>query len=105
MKIYTVAIGNYDHAVLGSEAERNAAKRDIAIIRALPGMVGIHPMYPHGNLVLFDSLGHARAARKSMEQHGIRTGHNIGRGELDDDFRTVMIEGTEEDDHACENDM
>ena len=96
MKIYTVAIGNYDHAVLGSEEERRAAKRDIAIIKALPGMVAIYPMYPHGNLVLFDSLGHARAARKSLEQHGIQTGHNICRGELDDDFRTVTIEGTED---------
>lgn len=100
MKIYTVAIGNYDHAVLGSEAERNAAKRDIAIIRALSGMVAIYPAYPNGNLVLFDSLDAARAARKSLEQHGIQTGHNICRGDLDDDFRTVTIEGTEEADHG-----
>lgn len=70
MKAYTVAVGNFSPFRRGS---RNALK----FIKTLDGLIGVHPCYPRGTLILFDSENNAKIARNLMESKGIRTGINI----------------------------
>lgn len=79
MKVYTVAVGNFDPF---NRRSRQAVK----FIKGLEGLVGVHPHYPDGTLILFDSENNAKIARNLMTAKGILTGCNICEVEIDDKY-------------------
>lgn len=85
--VWTVATGNFNPFM---KASREAVK----FIRDLDGLVGVHPHYPRGTLLLFDSLNNAKGARNLMEAKGIKCGNNICRGWINGD--TLEMEGVED---------
>lgn len=85
-QVWTVAVGNFNPLM---KASRDA----IGFISGLEGLVAVHPHYPNGTLLLFDSLNNAKGARNLMEAKGIQTGRNICRGCINGD--TLEMEGAE----------
>ena len=79
MKVYTVAVGNVNPL---SRRSRKAVK----FISKLKGLVGVHPHYPDGTLILFDTENNAKIARNEMNAVGIVTGSNICEVEIDDKY-------------------
>ena len=79
MKAYTVGVGNINPT---SKASRKA----VDYIVTLNGFVGIHPQYPRGTLILFDTENNAKIARNLMNLKGITTGRNICEVEIDDKY-------------------
>lgn len=77
MKAYTVAVGNVDPFNKRSVAA-------VEYIKTLPGLIGVHPHYPDGTLILFDTENNAKIARNMMNAKGIQTGRNICEVEIDD---------------------
>lgn len=67
---YTVATGNVNPLMKRS---REAVK----FISKLDGFVGVHPCYPYGTLLIFESKNTAKIARNRMENEGIKCGYNI----------------------------
>lgn len=67
---WTVAVGNFNPLM---KASREAAK----FINTLDGLVGVHPQYPRGVLILFESENAAKIGRNQMEAKGIQCGTNI----------------------------
>lgn len=76
MKVYTVAVGNVD------PTNRRSIKA-VEYIAKLKGLVGVHPHYPDGTLILFDTENNAKIARNMMNAKGIQTGRNICEVEID----------------------
>lgn len=78
MELYSVATGNVSPSNMASTA--------VKFVNGLPGMVGVHTAYGIGTLWMFDSLDHARSARKQMDEAGILTGNicrtNINRSTM-----------------------
>lgn len=70
-KGYTVAIANLP------VFPNKEIKQFIDYVSGMKGFVGIHPHYPNGTLLIFDSKSHAREARAMIEAYGVRTGNNI----------------------------
>lgn len=70
MKAWTVAVGNVN---LLMKASREAVK----YIKTLDGLLGVHPSYPNGTLLLFESENAAKIARNRLNAKGIKTGVNI----------------------------
>lgn len=87
MKAYTVAVGNID------PANKNSRKA-VKYIATLPGLVGVHPHYPDGTLILFDTENAAKVARNLMNAKGIQTGRNICAVEIDDQYAKGAKNGT-----------
>lgn len=83
-QVWTVAVGNVNPFL---KASREAVK----IIKGLNGLVAVHPHYPDGTLLLFDSENNAKGARNLMEAKGIKCGRNICRGWINGD--TLEMEG------------
>lgn len=77
MKAWAVGVGNADPF---NRASREALK----FISKLSGLVGVHPYYPRGTLILFDSENSAKIARNEMNAVGIVTGDYICEVEIDD---------------------
>ena len=82
--VWTVAVGNFNPLM---KASRDAVK----FIKDLEGLVAVHPCYPNGTLLLFDSKNNAKGARNLMQAKGIQTGRNICRGWINGD--TLEMEG------------
>ena len=70
MKAWTVAVGNFDPLIKGS-------RKALKYINKLDGLIGIHPCYPHGTLLLFVSENAAKIARNKLDATGVQTGRNI----------------------------
>ena len=85
--VYTVAVGNFNPLM---QASREAVK----FIKELKGLVAVHPHYPNGTLLLFDSKANAERARKLMQAKGIQVGRNICRGCINGD--TLEMEGVDD---------
>lgn len=71
VKAYTVAIGNFSIPFTRDQ------KKIIKILMKLDGFYGLHPAYPHGTLLLFDSENNAKRARNELDMYGVQTGRNI----------------------------
>lgn len=84
--VWMVAVGNVNPL---SRASRKA----VEFIRGLSGLVAVHPAYPHGTLLLFESKNHAKIARNLMEAEGIKCGKNICKGHIEGD--TLNMENME----------
>lgn len=77
MKAYTVAVGNID-------PKNKNSRKAVKYVATLHGFIGVHPNYPHGTLILFDTENNAKIARNLMNAKGIVTGRNICEVEIDD---------------------
>ena len=76
VKAYTVAIGNFtpfstNPAVIVDQ------QRVLNLIASCDGLYGVHPEYPRGTLILFDTRAHAEVAKEKLTNLGVLTGHNI----------------------------
>lgn len=79
MKAYTVAVGNINPLM-------RASRKAVKFIAKLDGLIGVHPHYPDGTLILFRTENDAKIGKNRMEAVGIHTGHNICECEIDDKF-------------------
>lgn len=70
MKGYTVAVGNLNPFL---KASREAVK----FIGTLDGLIGVHPHYPRGTLIIFETENAAKIAKNKLGHKGIQTGRNI----------------------------
>ena len=70
IEVWSVAVGNVNPFL-------KASRKAIEYIAKLDGLVGVHPHYPDGTLVLFESENSAKRARNMMESKGIKCGNNI----------------------------
>lgn len=77
MKAYTVAIGNFNPRMRASVAA-------IEFIKTLDWLIGVHPEYPRGTILLFHTKNQAKIARNLLELKGIQAGRNICEVEIDD---------------------
>lgn len=80
MKAYTVAVGNINPLM-------RASRKAVKYIAKLDGLIGVHPHYPDGTLILFRTENDAKIGKNRMESVGIKTGHNICECEIDDKYR------------------
>ena len=78
-KVYSVAVGNFN---IFKRKSRQAMK----FISKLDGLVGVHPCYPHGQLILFKTENDAKIGRNRMNEKGIQTGHNICEVYVDEKY-------------------
>lgn len=76
MKAYTVAVGNFNPL-------KKRSRKAVEFIKTLDGLIGVHPCYPRGTLILFDSENNAKIAKNLMESKGIQTGTYICECEVD----------------------
>ena len=82
--IYTVAIGNF--SVPPTEEQKKVAN----IIRdECHGLIAVHPAYPHGTLLMFDSLNNAKECRNVLQYEGVQTGNHIVEAEFDFETNTM----------------
>ena len=79
MKGYTVAVGNFNPFI-------RASRKAVKYISTLDGMIGIHPQYPRGMLIIFKTENDAKIGKNKMEAKGIQTGRNICEVEIDDKY-------------------
>lgn len=79
VKVYTVAVGNFNPFVRKS---RQAMK----FVSKLDGLVGVHPCYPRGQLLLFKTENDAKIGRNKMNEKGIQTGANICEVYIDEKY-------------------
>lgn len=70
-KAFTVAVGNIPII------PRRDTKKAVSIIKAQKGFLGIHPVYPRGTLLIFDTKNDAIKARNNLMTSGIHCGDNI----------------------------
>lgn len=73
VKVYSVAVANFPR----NRKEFIKAEPALKIIRGLPGLVGVHPQYPKGVLLLFRTLNDAKRAKNKLDSYEILTGDNI----------------------------
>jgi len=81
LKAYTVAIPNFP--LIPNKRVREFIKW----ICKLDGLLGIHPHYPDGNILLFRTENQAKVARnqiKNYPNYEGTVGHNIVEVEIDD---------------------
>lgn len=83
-KVYIFAIGNFPK-------NRNQMYQVIGYIKELDGMLGIHPCYPDGNLLVFDSINNCKRGKNLLEMVGIKTGDNIMNGSLSEDKQHLTV--------------
>ena len=76
--VWTVAIGNFNPF-------KKESREAVKFIKDLEGLVAVHPVYPKGTLLLFDSENNAKGAKNLMEAQGIQCGRNICRGWINGD--------------------
>lgn len=77
MKGYTVATGNFNPLMRKS-------RKAMEYIATLEGLIGIHPHYPRGMLIIFKTENDAKIGKNKTEAKGIQTGRNICEVEFDD---------------------
>lgn len=80
MKVYTVAIGNFSFPLTKDQ------KKVLKMIEEMNGLLGLHPAYPHGTLILFDTKNHAIEGKNILDFEKVKTGRNIGEVEVDEKY-------------------
>ena len=76
VKVYTVAVGNFNPF-------KRKSRQAMEYIASIPEVIGVHPSYPRGQLILFKTENDAKIARNKMNAKGIQTGNNIGEVFID----------------------
>ena len=87
--MWTVAVGNVNPF-------KKASREAVKFIKGLEGLVAVHPVYPNGTLLLFDSQYNAKSAKNLMEVQGIQCGRNICRGWINGDTFEMLQQPAEE---------
>lgn len=82
--LYSVTIGNFDPL-------KKESIRALEFVSKLEGLVGVHPEYPRGTFLFFDTLNQAKRGRNRLQAVGIKTGTNIMRCESDDQLSFVEV--------------
>ena len=70
---WTVAVGNIP---LFPKLHKGAVEA-IDLIEEQEGLLGIHPCYPRGTILLFRSENDAKSARNVLRSKGVKCGDNI----------------------------
>lgn len=81
MKAYTVAVGNLPNTppFMWSKETRKA----VELINSLDGLIGVHPHYPDGMLLLFKTRNDAVSGKNILDYEEVQTGRNIAEVEID----------------------
>lgn len=87
---WTVAVGNFPMPWT-SKKKKQKAEKALEIIRELDGLYGVTPMPPHGTLLLFDTLNHAKIGSNILISKGIKTGSSICEVFVDKAYITSHI--------------
>lgn len=78
-KVYAVGVGNFN-------VFKRKSRQAMKFISKLDGIVGVHPCYPYGQLILFKTENDAKVGRNRMNEKGIQTGHNICEVYVDEKY-------------------
>lgn len=93
MKCYVFAVGNipdpFTYAAL--------AQGFVDFLNSLKGLVGVHPHYPQGTLLAFDTLENAEYARNQVIESGNQAAHYIMNAEVSADGLTLTVNGPAKD--------
>lgn len=57
--------------------------------------IGIHPCYPDGDLLVWETLNAAKIAKNTIEALGIKTADHIMHGTLSEDKQDLLVLGPE----------
>ena len=77
---WTVAVGNLPVFWFLNKRTKQALK----LIKEQEGLIGMHPMYPRGTLLLFESENDAKGARNVLRYNGVECGDNICKVQIDE---------------------
>lgn len=61
------------------------ARRAARYINKLPGLLGVHPDYPRGTLLIFGTRPHAEKAMDKMRKDGLPVANHLMRGTAERD--------------------
>ncbi len=81
VKCWAFGVGNVTMNPLFQKAQKKA----FDLIKAQEGFLGVHPMYPHGTLLIFDTENNAKGARNVLRSKDIKCG-GIGEVYVDDRY-------------------
>lgn len=90
-KCYTIAIPNLPNPV----THPALAKKTARFLKKCEGLLGVHPHYPEGTILFFDTLENAKAARWKFMSEGNKCGDYIMNAEMRDDG-SVVVNGVAE---------
>ena len=85
MKCYTIAVPNCPDPVVHPVQ----AKRFADFLNGLDGLLGVHPHYPEGTILFFDTVEHAKNARMKFMAEGNKCGDYIMNAEITENGATV----------------
>lgn len=68
----------------------------VNFIKLLDGFIGLHPCYPKGTLLVFDSLNNSKRARNILQDNGVQCGTYIMKATLTADNKNLLVEGVAE---------
>jgi hypothetical protein len=83
-KCYGFAVGNISPFVFGKK--KRAMIAAIEEIKKLEGLLGVHPAYPDGTVLVFDTLNNAKGGRNILRSKGVVCGKEIGEVEVEKRF-------------------
>lgn len=75
IELWSVAVGNLP--LLPRFLQPKGTKRAVELIKEQEGLVAVHPCYPRGTLLLFDTENNAKGARNILRYNGVQCGDNI----------------------------
>jgi len=81
MKVYTVAVGKIPNTPPTMWSKET--KQAVEVIRSLRGVVGVHPRYPDGMLLLFKTKNDAIEGKNILDLNNLDTGDIIGEVNID----------------------
>lgn len=84
--LYSVAVGNI-------APWKKTSREAVKYITILKGMKAVHPNYPNGTLILFNSLNNAKIGRNKMKLQGIKCGDNICKWAVSEDWQSMEFKG------------
>ena len=89
MNCYVFAVGNLPDPIL----QPQEAEDFVMFMKPMSGLIGVHPMFPQGTLLAFDTLDNARFARDRVTESGNQAGHYIMNAEISENLQTLTING------------
>ena len=84
IEAWTVAVGNLP--LLPKALMPKGVTKAIKLIKEQEGLIAVHPAYPRGTLLLFDTENHAKGARNVLRFHGVKCGDNICKVFIDKSY-------------------
>ena len=70
IRAYAFAVGNF-------EPFNKKSRAAMRIINKQEGLIGIHPEYPRGTVLVFATENDAKIARNRLDFEGVKTGSDI----------------------------